>query len=50
MLDFDAVMVSDGLAALSGDEHRAGLNAFFRQFGGVMSGDEVLAVPRGRVN
>jgi ureidoacrylate peracid hydrolase len=44
MLDFRVVMVSDCLAALSDDEHRASLETFIQQFGDVMTADEVLAV------
>jgi ureidoacrylate peracid hydrolase len=43
MLDFKVVMVSDCLAALSDDEHRASLETFIQQFGDVMSSDEVIA-------
>ncbi len=48
MFDFNVVMVSDCLAALSDDEHRASLETFIQQFGDVMSGDEVLAVLRNK--
>jgi ureidoacrylate peracid hydrolase len=44
MLDFRVVMVSDCLAALSDDEHRASLETFIQQFGDVMTSKEVLAV------
>jgi len=44
MMDFRVVMVSDCLAALSDDEHRASLETFIQQFGDVMTADEVLAV------
>ena len=50
MLDFNVVMVTDCLAALSDDEHRASLETFIQQFGDVMSGDEVLAVLRNKPN
>jgi ureidoacrylate peracid hydrolase len=50
MMDFNVVMVSDCLAALSDDEHRASLETFIQQFGDVMSSDEVLAVLRARRN
>jgi len=50
MLDFDTVMVSDCLAALSDDEHRASLETFIQQFGDVMTSAEVLAVLRARSN
>jgi len=42
MLDFDVVMVSDGTAALSDDEHRATLETIIQQFGDVLSVDEIL--------
>lgn len=44
MLDFKVVMVSDCLAALSDDEHRAALETFIQQFGDVMTTPEVLSV------
>ncbi|MCW5770673.1 MAG: cysteine hydrolase [Rhodospirillaceae bacterium] len=50
MMDFRVVMVSDCLAALSDDEHRAALETFIQQFGDVMKSDEVLAVLSGRSN
>lgn len=50
MLDYRVVMVSDCLAALSDDEHRASLETFIQQFGDVMSSSEVLAVLRNRGN
>ena len=50
MLDFRVVMVSDCLAALSDDEHRASLETFIQQFGDVMSASEALAVLRQRTN
>ncbi|HEX7007570.1 MAG TPA: cysteine hydrolase [Alphaproteobacteria bacterium] len=50
MLDFNVVMVSDCLAALSDEEHRASLETFIQQFGDVMASDEVLAVLRARRN
>ncbi|QDZ03329.1 cysteine hydrolase [Nitratireductor mangrovi] len=42
MLDFKVVMVSDGTAALSEEEHRAALENVIQQFGDVMSADEIL--------
>jgi len=39
-------MVSDCLAALSDDEHRASLETFIQQFGDVMTSAEVLAALR----
>ena len=44
MLDFDVVMVSDCLAALSDEEHLAALENIIQQFGDVMNSAEVLAV------
>ncbi len=44
MLDFKVVMVSDCLAALSDDEHRASLETFIQQFGDVMTTPEVVSV------
>jgi ureidoacrylate peracid hydrolase len=42
MLDFNVVMVSDGTAALSDEEHRATLETMIQQFGDVMTVDEIL--------
>lgn len=42
MMDFKVVMVSDGTAALSEDEHRASLENIIQQFGDVMTADEIL--------
>ena len=50
MLDFNVVMVSDCLAALSDDEHRATLETFIQQFGDVMDHREVLVVLRNKPN
>ncbi len=50
MLDFNVVMVSDCLAALSDDEHRATLETFIQQFGDVMDHHEVLVLLRNRPN
>ncbi len=50
MMDFNVVMVSDCLAALSDDEHRAALETFIQQFGDVMTGEEALAVLRAKPN
>jgi ureidoacrylate peracid hydrolase len=50
MLDFNVVMVSDCLAALSDDEHRASLETFIQQFGDVMTSAEVLAILRDKPN
>jgi ureidoacrylate peracid hydrolase len=43
MMDYNVIMVSDCLAALSDDEHRASLETIIQQFGDVMSGAELLA-------
>ncbi|NQV79161.1 MAG: cysteine hydrolase [Alphaproteobacteria bacterium] len=43
MMDFRVVMISDCLAALSDEEHRAALETFIQQFGDVMTAEEVLA-------
>lgn len=50
MMDFRVVMVSDCLAALSDDEHRATLETFIQQFGDVMTGDEAVAVLNAKPN
>ena len=42
MLDFDTVMVSDCLAALSDEEHRASLETFIQQFGDVLTHLEAI--------
>jgi ureidoacrylate peracid hydrolase len=42
MMDFKVVMVSDGTAALSEEEHRASLENIIQQFGDVMTADEIL--------
>ena len=42
MLNFKVVMVSDGLATHTDDEHNAALSAFYGQFGDVQTTDEVL--------
>jgi ureidoacrylate peracid hydrolase len=42
MLNFKTVMVADGLAANSDEEHNASLSAFYGQFGDVQAVDEVL--------
>lgn len=41
MLDFKVVMVSDGTAALSDQEHRVALENTIQQFGDVLSVDEI---------
>lgn len=42
MMDFKVVMVSDGTAALSQDEHRAALENIIQQFGDVLTVDEII--------
>jgi ureidoacrylate peracid hydrolase len=42
MMDFKVVMVSDGTAALSDEEHQAALENIIQQFGDVMTVDEIL--------
>jgi ureidoacrylate peracid hydrolase len=42
MLNFKAVMVSDGNAAMSDDEHNAALTGFYANFGDVMPTDDVI--------
>lgn len=42
MLDFNVVMVADGTAALSDDEHRAALETIIQQFGDVLTVSEIL--------
>jgi ureidoacrylate peracid hydrolase len=43
-------MVSDCMAALSDDEHRATLETMIQQFSDVMKADEALAVLRAKSN
>ena len=43
MLDFKVVMVSDGTAALSDEEHRMALENVIQQFGDVLTTDEIVA-------
>ena len=50
MMDYRTVTVSDCLAALSDDEHRASLETFIQQFGDVMASAEVLAMLKNRGN
>jgi len=50
MMDFKVVMVSDCMAALSDDEHRATLETMIQQFSDVMKADEALAVLRAKSN
>lgn len=42
VLDFKVVMVSDGLAAVTDQEHAASLHSFILYFGDVLTTDEVL--------
>jgi ureidoacrylate peracid hydrolase len=42
MLNYATIMVSDGNATTSDEEHNAALTAFFRNYGDVMSTDEVV--------
>lgn len=42
MMDFKVIMVSDGTAALSQQEHQASLENIIQQFGDVMTADEIL--------
>jgi ureidoacrylate peracid hydrolase len=42
MMGYNVIMISDCLAALSDDEHRASLETIIQQFGDVMSGAEAL--------
>jgi ureidoacrylate peracid hydrolase len=42
MFNFKTIMVADGLAASSDDEHNASLSAFYGQFGDVQMVEEVL--------
>ncbi|MFL6797644.1 MAG: isochorismatase family protein [Xanthobacteraceae bacterium] len=43
MLDYRVIMLSDGNASLTDEEHAASLNNFLNYFGDVMSTDEALA-------
>ena len=48
MLNFKTIMVADGLAAQSDEEHNASLSAFYGQFGDVQTVDEIIqALERG---
>lgn len=42
MLDFKVIMVSDGTAALSDEEHRVALENVIQQFGDVLSSKEIM--------
>jgi ureidoacrylate peracid hydrolase len=43
MLNFRTIMVSDGNAAVTDEDHNASLRAFYLTFGDVMSTDDVIA-------
>ena len=43
MLDYRVVMVADGNASLTDEEHAAALNNFLLFFGDVLTTDETLA-------
>ena len=43
MLDYRVIMLSDGNASLTDEEHAAALNNFLMFFGDVMSTDEATA-------
>ena len=43
MLDYRVVMLSDGNASLTDEEHAASLNNFLIFFGDVMTADEAVA-------
>jgi ureidoacrylate peracid hydrolase len=42
MLNYATIMISDANAASSDEEHNASLTAFFRNFGDVLSTDEII--------
>jgi ureidoacrylate peracid hydrolase len=42
MVNFETIMVSDGTACSSDEEHNASLTAYYRNFGDVMTTDEVV--------
>jgi ureidoacrylate peracid hydrolase len=46
MLNFKVIMVSDANASRTDDEHNAALIAFYRNFGDVMSTDELTGYIR----
>ena len=46
MMDFNVVMVADGCAALSEEEHEATLNTIIQQFGDVFTVDEIISILR----
>ena len=46
MLDYNTVMISDGTAALSEEEHRATLETFIQLFGDVLTADVAIELVR----
>jgi ureidoacrylate peracid hydrolase len=42
MLDFRVVVLSDGTAALSDEEHQAALNVLVQEFADILTVDEVV--------
>ena len=46
MLNFRTVMVTDGNAAVTDEDHNASLAAFYLTFGDIMSTDMLIALPR----
>jgi len=46
MLNYATIMISDANAASSDEEHNASLTAFFRNFGDVMSTEEIIGFIR----
>ncbi|PWT91516.1 MAG: cysteine hydrolase [Proteobacteria bacterium] len=42
MLNFATIMISDGNACASDEEHNAALTAFYRNFGDIMTTDEII--------
>jgi ureidoacrylate peracid hydrolase len=43
MCNFKTIMVTDGNAAMTDDDHNASLGNFYLTFGDVMSTDQVIA-------
>jgi ureidoacrylate peracid hydrolase len=51
MLNFKVIMVADGLATQTDEEHNATLSSFYGQFGDVQTVDEVMqSLDRGDKN
>ena len=46
MLNFKTIMVTDGNAAVTDEDHNASLCAFYLTFGDIMSTDMLIALPR----